>query len=189
MMRRNFVLYPDFVCIFLDPHMSTEFGSNLDSVGLKQSGRTHIQMIYHLASSLQMNPEELCDWGSDAESFFERAMIGLIGSSDLGRALGALYADEVFASSWFPSYYEGFKNLEKRTNKGLNLDFFDSHANEIEPAHVDHAYHLLKFCENMNLEQKAFFEGYKTFQHHLSNKFSGLYSEMLNLRSKSLASN
>lgn len=178
MMRRNFALHPNFVCKFLDPHLATEFGANLDSVGLKQSGTTHIQMIYDLASSLEMNPEELCDWGPDAQSFFEKGMIGLIGSCDLGRALGALYADEVFAGAWFPSYYEGFKNLEKRTQKSLNLEFFDSHANEIEPAHVDHAYHLLKFCEEMRLEKNAFVEGYTTFQHYLSNKFRGLHLEM-----------
>lgn len=180
MMRQNFALHPDFICTFLDPHMATEFGSNLDSVGLKQSGTTHIQMIYNLASSLQMSPEELCAWGSDAQTFFKGAMIGLIGGCNLGRALGALYADEVFASAWFPSYYEGFKSLEKRTGKRLNLEFFDSHANEVEPAHVDHAYHLLKFCEGMGLKQNAFIEGYTTFQHYLTNKFSGLHLEMLN---------
>jgi hypothetical protein len=186
MMRRNFALHPDFICTFLDPHMATEFGSNLDAVGLKQSGTTHIQMIYHLASSLQMKPEELCEWGSDAQSFFEGAMLGLIGGFDLGRALGALYADEVFAGAWFPSYYEGFKNLEKRTGKRMNLEFFDSHANEVEPAHVDHAFDLLKFREDMGLEQNAFVEGYTTFEHYLSKKFMGLHSEMLNLRASLL---
>ena len=178
MMRRNSVLYPDFVCRFLDPHMATEFGSDLEPVEFKQSGTTHIQMLYDIADSLQMSYEEICNWGSDAQTFFEDAIIGLIGGKDLGCALGALYADEVFAGAWLHSYYEGFQNFGKRTGKILNLEFFSSHANEVEPAHVKHALYLPKFCEDMNLEKNAFFDGYTNFLYHLNQKFSGLHSEM-----------
>jgi hypothetical protein len=78
-MRKNFALYPDFICQFLDPHMATEFGANLEIVGLKQYGKTHIKMIYELAQSLTMTTEELSDWGKDAQIFFDRAILGLIG--------------------------------------------------------------------------------------------------------------
>ncbi|MBW4491224.1 MAG: hypothetical protein KME12_26005 [Trichocoleus desertorum ATA4-8-CV12] len=184
-MRGNFLGDPDFISSFLDPHMSTELGSDLDSVGLKQHGKTHIAMLYSLATSLSMNKEELYNWGHSAQEFFERALLGLIGSPNRGRALGSLYADEVFANVWFPVYYEGFKNFCLRTDRMLDLEFFRSHADEIEPAHVEHASYLIQFCVTTNTSLDDFQEGYKTFHAHLVKKFNRLFSE--NFETVSLA--
>lgn len=40
-MRINFCKHPEFITDFLDPHTMTEFGAELNSVGLKAQGATH----------------------------------------------------------------------------------------------------------------------------------------------------
>jgi pyrroloquinoline quinone (PQQ) biosynthesis protein C len=97
---------------------------------------------------------------------------------NLDRSLGALYADEILTSAWFPIYHEGLKNFNDRVKGKLNLEFFDSHANEIEPAHVNHALHLLEFCQENQFDQSQFTKGYNDFKNYLCTKFTGLYAEI-----------
>lgn len=174
-MRLQFRRYKKFIRYFLDPHISTELGSDLGSVGLYQTGETHVSMVYSLSESLSMTEEELDNWGPYAQKFFEKALIELIGGENFGKALGAAYADEIFASIWFPCYYKGFKRYCSQTGTNIDLEFFECHANEIEPAHVKHAAYLIDFCLEEEFQLHDFIDGYKAFYKLLTNKFDGLY--------------
>jgi hypothetical protein len=175
-MRGQALDYPNLRS-FIDRHLSTEFGSNLDFLELYQSGEPHICMIDSLASSLSMTNEERRDWGVSYQNFFDQAL-SLIGGANLAMAIGALYADEVFANVWLPVFQTAFKKYCDRTSKALDLEFFDSHANEIEPAHVEHASYLMEFCQIEGLNTRDFLDGYRIFHRHLTEKFNGLYLEM-----------
>lgn len=179
MMRGQFLGYPEFVTDFLDPHLATELGANLESVGLQQSGITHIAGLYLPAAALKMEKEDLYHCGNAAQKFFEQALVGLIGGSNLSQALGAIYADEVFANVWFPSYLDGIKNHCIEAGIDLDLEFFESHANNIEPAHVEHASYLLRFCLTSGFDWNEFLNGYRGFYRLLVEKFDGLHSELL----------
>lgn len=126
---------------------------------------------------MSMTNEEQHDWGVPYQSFFDQAL-PLIGGSNLAMAIGTLYADEVFANIWFPIFQTAFKKYCDRTGKALDLEFFDSHANEIEPTHVEHASYLMEFCQTERLDTHDFLDGYRIFHHYLTEKFNGLYFEM-----------
>ncbi|NER80307.1 MAG: hypothetical protein F6K42_12150 [Leptolyngbya sp. SIO1D8] len=178
LMRRQFLEYPEFLCGFLDPHLSTELGADLESVGLSQNGKTHIAMIYSLAQTLEMPINKYDQWGEAAQIFFDQALIGLIGGKSSSKALGAAYADEVFANVWFPEYETAFLSFSARKKLSIDLEFFNSHANEIEPAHVRHADYLIDFCLTKEFKYVEFLDGYREFYLHLVNKFDGLEAEI-----------
>lgn len=178
LMRKNFANHSSFLCTFLDPHMMSEFGSDLKSVGLKQSGKTHIKMIYELAESLNMNGSESTEWGVPASIFFDKALICTIGGKDLAKALGALYADEILAASWLPIYKESFHNFATLNDMSLSLEFFDLHADEIEPSHAEHAYYLIDYARKKGMDIEAFFHGFSVFVDRLSAKFFGLKKDL-----------
>jgi pyrroloquinoline quinone (PQQ) biosynthesis protein C len=177
-MRAHFAGHPRYLTEFLDPHLATEFGASLPGVGLVQSGRSHIDMIYALAASLGMEPAALLDWGPSAQQFFDDALSELLGGADVAHALGALFADEILASAWFPVYRDGFVRYRERGGRPLALEFFISHADEVEPAHMAHALALPSFCRELGLSPQRFDEGYDRFVALFDAKLTGMQREL-----------
>ena len=177
-MRTNFGAYPEFVLGFLDSHLASELGGNIEHVGLVQDGETHIAMIYRLVETLGMSPKEAMNWGSSADTFFRDALTLTIGGQHQGEALGALYADEVLAASWFPKLREGFKNFAKNSGVEVDCTFFDIHADDVEPAHVAHATRLVEFSNHNGFGDDAFRRGFVTFRKKITTWFDSMLEEM-----------
>jgi hypothetical protein len=173
-MRFNFNDSKKFIIDFLDPHLASEFGGDINAVDLKQDGTTHIKMIFDLTDSLSMTEKERMSWGEAVEEFFTKIIFGLIGNPNKGLALGALYADEIFANAWFTVFYSAMARYKEHMKKGIDLNFFQSHADEIEPAHQDHAVLLRGYCKEMCLEISDFNDGVDKFEKGLHNLFDNL---------------
>lgn len=178
-LRKGLVGHPQFICEFLDPLLATEFGANLDSVGLAQQGTTHIKMVFDLVRSLDMNAEDCRAWGEAASRFFDEALLGLIGGEHPAEAMGALFANEVFATAWYPAYYEGFRLFSEKHGLPTDLEFLRSHGREIELAHVEHVFQLLAYREAFGFEMDAFANGYRRFSDALERKFSSLHQRLI----------
>ena len=176
-MRSTFSNSPEFVVEFLDPHIATEFGGDLHVVDLKQPGQTHIAMVYDLVRSTGLQPE--CVGGADptVERFLKNAITGLVGGRDKARALGALYADEILANAWFAPIHRGLAAFDRRTNRGLDLEFFRTHADEIEPAHEDHALLIFGYRNRLNLDRERFDAGVAEFVDELDRMFTALHAK------------
>lgn len=179
LLRIHFARFPSFIVEFVDPHLATEFGSDLPEHGLIQDGRTHVALVYDLAASLEMDAESLQAWGASADAFYQGAVGAMIGGPEHAVALGALYADEVLAAAWFPVLDSAFRRLRDRSMASLQLGFFTIHAEEVEYAHVEHAARLPRQCESMELDARRFEWGYVEFRRRLSQWFHDLHQQML----------
>ena len=60
----------------------------------------------------------------------------------------------------------------------LSLEFFDLHADEIEPAHSEHASYLIDYARKTGMDIKAFSQGFNAFIDALSEKFFGLKKDI-----------
>ncbi|MEZ4383504.1 MAG: hypothetical protein R3A79_19395 [Nannocystaceae bacterium] len=176
-MRRRLADHPEFICDLLDPLLATEFGGDLESVGLRQHGVTHIKSIYDLTDSLGMSAAERRMWGDAASRFFDEALTGIIGGDCAATAMGGLFANEVFATAWYPAYLEGFLSFSRRTGLDLDLTFLASHS-EIEVAHVEHVSQLLAWRDRLDVDRDAFEAGYRAFSAALERKFSALREQL-----------
>ena len=181
-MRRTLAHHPAFVWKFLDPLLATEFGGDLDAVGLHQQGVSHVKMIYDLTRSLGMEGAALRAWGPEASRFFDEALNGLIGGACPAAAMGALYANEVFATAWYPALFEGFQAFSNRCDTALDLVFLESHGGAIELSHVEHVVQLLNYREALGLERAAFSDGYRRFSAALERKFTALHQQLMDER-------
>lgn len=178
-MRRGLVDHPAFICEFLDPLLATEFGADLDAVGLEQQGTTHIKTIFDLVRSLDMSAEDCRAWGEAASRFFDEALLGLLGGDSPAAAMGALFANEVFATAWYPVYHEGFRRFSLKHGIPVDLVFLKSHGSEIELAHVEHVFQLLAYREAFQYELDAFADGYLRFSAALERKFASLHARLV----------
>ncbi|AUJ69332.1 hypothetical protein [Pseudoalteromonas sp. NC201] len=178
-MRKVFCGHDKFLCSFLDPHMASEFGADIELVDLHQKGVTHIKMIFSLIDSMNMSPQEKCNWGQDCNNFFNFGIVNLIGGDDKAVALGALFADEIYANCWFSHFYKFIKKFSIENDLELDLEFFSSHANEIEPAHQDHAILLRSYCHSLNLNELGFNEGIELFGKEIVILFDSLANTLL----------
>lgn len=176
-MRRRLADHPEFICDLLDPLLATEFGADLESVGVRQQGITHIKTIYDLTDSLGLSAEERRAWGDAASRFFDEALTGLIGGGCAATAMGGLFANEVFATAWYPAYFEGFLRFSRRAGLDLDLFFLESHS-EIEVAHVEHVSQLLAWRERLDVDPDAFEAGYRAFSAALERKFWSLHEQL-----------
>ena len=177
-MRIHFAEYPEFVVGFLDKHLASELGGDLAEVGLEQEDETHIASIYKLVRSLDMTSTAAMQWGEAADSFFRQGLASLIGGMNKAEALGALYADEVLAAAWFPSFRNGFERYRSLTGAQLDCSFFYLHADHVEPAHVRHAAHLVEFRKEKGLDESAFESAFVTFHAALSTWYDALLVEL-----------
>lgn len=89
-----------------------------------------------------------------------------------------MYADEVLAASWFPIVKESFYNFALLNDMNLSLEFFDLHADEFEPAHVEHASYLIDYARKKGMDIEAFSHGFNVFADRLSEKFFGLKKDL-----------
>jgi len=179
LLRKSLAPYPNFIVEFCDPHLASELGSSLPNHGLIQSGETHLAMIYRLADSLQMDQSARETSHASSKTFFQSGVLHLIGNDDPCVAIGALYADEVLAEVWFPAMHQGFLAFQQNHGVELDLEFFSSHADAIEPAHVEHADQILRFRAKNRLCMEKFQYGYNTFCNRLSDWFDQLHQDIL----------
>ena len=61
--------------------------------------------------------------------------------------------------------------INKENYIGINIGFFSSHADEIEPSHVEHASLLINKIEEFGLKFEDFKKGYVDFKISLPSNF------------------
>ena len=172
-MRINFCKHPEFITDFLDPHTMTEFGAELNSVGLKAQGATHYEHLVNFAKSYDHQQNIPLKTTSVMARVSQQGM-SFFSDPDLAFALGALYADEVYRYICLPVFYHAFVKYSKITGVVGDLTFLKIHALESEPAHIKHAKHLFDYVEQYGLSIDRFKEGYTAFMSTTLEKFSCL---------------
>ena len=177
-MRHLFQEHGEFIVSFVDPHIATEFGAGLAIVDFEQNSISHIKMIYDFVDSLGIERSELDIAVPELDYFFDSAIRKLIGGNNKAIALGALFADEVLANVWFSAMHEGLVNFSAQHDLKLDLEFFRSHADDIEPAHEEHAMILYSYSSRYQLDKNLFDHGISTFENSLLGLFTALHQEI-----------
>lgn len=151
----------------------TEFGAKLNAVGLKAQRATHYEHLINFAKSYDYQQNSPLKTTSVVSRMSLQGM-SFFSDQDLAFALGALYADEVYAYICLPVFYHGFLKYNELTGVMGDLTFLKIHALESEPAHIKHAKYLFDYVEQYGLSIDRFKEGYTALMSTTLEKFSCL---------------
>ncbi len=163
LMRYQCLSRPHIITNYLDKLLATELGADLSEVGLKQDGISHITMLIDLAHSLGMEVNDYVENQSNGYAMMNHEFIEMFNTKSIAFGLGALFGDEVFTEVSLRMQYSAYKKYAEIHNEALNLIFFEKHINEIEPCHVKYTFRLVELCQEENLPQDEFSQGFNKF--------------------------